>query len=45
MLIVSAVQSLSHVRLFVPPWTAACQAVVHVHVRQQLLESTQTHDH
>ena len=37
----SSVQSLSHIRLFATPWTAACQASVH----HQLPESTQTHVH
>ena len=36
----SSVQSLSHVGLFVTPWTAACQASHH-----QLPEFTQTHVH
>ena len=36
----SSVQLLSHVRLFVTPWTAACQASHH-----QLPEFTQTHVH
>ena len=36
----SSVQSLSHVRLFATPWTAACLPVHH-----QLLELTQTHVH
>ena len=38
----SSVQSVSHVRLFATPWTAACQASLSHH---QLLESTQTHVH
>ena len=37
-----SVQSLSHVWLFVTPWTAACQVSLSNH---QLLESTQTHAH
>ena len=36
------VQSLSCVRLFVTPWTAACWASL---VDHQLLEPTQTHVH
>ena len=39
----SLVQSLSHVRLFATPWTAACQAFLGVH--HQLPEFTQTHVH
>ena len=39
----SSVQSLSHVRIFVTPWTAACLASLSVH--QQLPEFTQTHIH
>ena len=38
----SSVQSLSHVRLFVTPWTAVHQASP---VHHQLLEFTQTHVH
>ena len=38
---ISSVQLLSCVRLFVTPWTAACQTSVHL----QLLEFTQTHVH
>ena len=38
----SSVQSLSCVRLFATPWTAACQASPSIH---QLLEFTQTHVH
>ena len=37
----SSVQSLSRVRLFVTPWTAAHQSSLH----HQLLKLTQTHDH
>ena len=37
-----SVQSLSHVRFFATPWTAACQASLSHH---QLLEPTQTHVH
>ena len=40
--IFSSVQSLSHVRLFVIPWTTACQASL---VHHQLPELTQTHVH
>ena len=39
--LLSSVQSLSCVRLFVTPWTAECQASVH----HQLPEFTQTHVH
>ena len=38
----SSVQSLSRVRLFLTPWTAACQASLSHH---QLPEFTQTHVH
>ena len=38
----SSVQSLSHVRLFATPWTAACQASLS---HQQLLKLVQTHVH
>ena len=34
----SSVQSLSHVRLFVTPWTAACQASLSITHSQSLLE-------
>ena len=34
----SSVQSLSHVRLFVTPWTAACQALLSVTNTQSLLK-------
>ena len=34
----SSVQSLSHVRLFVIPWTAACQASQSIHNSQSLLK-------
>ena len=37
----SSVQSLSHVRLFATPWTAACQVSLPI----QLPELTQTHVH
>ena len=37
----NSVQSLSHVRLFATPWTAARQASLH----HQLLELAQTHIH
>ena len=39
----SSVQPLSHVPLFVTPWTAACEASLAVH--HQLPEFTQTHVH
>ena len=35
---VSSVQSLSHVRLFVTPWTAACQASLSITNSQSLLK-------
>ena len=38
----NSVQSLSHVRLFATPWTAALQASL---VHHQLPELTQTHVH
>ena len=38
----SSVQSLSHVQLFVTPWTAACQASLSI---TQLLELAQSHVH
>jgi len=34
----SSVQSLSHVRLFVTPWTAACQASLSITNSQSLLK-------
>ena len=40
--VVVIVQSLSHIRLFVTPWTAACQASFVLH---HLPELTQTHIH
>ena len=39
----SLVQSLSHVRLFVTPWTAACQASLSI--SNSFLELAQTHIH
>ena len=39
---ISSVQSLSHVRLFATPWTAACQASLSITNSQS---STQTHVH
>ena len=35
---ISSVQSLSHVRLFVTPWTAACQALLSITNSQSLLK-------
>ena len=35
---VSSVQSLSHVRLFLTPWTAACQASLSITNSQNLLK-------
>ena len=35
---ISSVQSLSHVRLFVTPWTAACQASLSIAKSQSLLK-------
>ena len=35
---VSSIQSLSHVRLFVTPWTAACQASLSITNSQSLLK-------
>ena len=35
----SSVQSLSHVRLFAAPWTAACQASLSITNSQNLLET------
>jgi len=40
MFIVAVVQSLSHVRLFVTPWTAACQASLSFTISQILLKLT-----
>ena len=37
-IIFSSVQSLSHVRLFVTPWTAACQASLSITNSQSLLK-------
>ena len=37
---ISSVQSLSHVRLFVTPWTAACQASLSITNSQSLLKLT-----
>ena len=37
-LMVSSVQSLSHVQLFVTPWTAACQASLSISKTQSLLK-------
>ena len=34
----SSLQSLSHVRLFAPPWTAACQATLSITSSQSLLK-------
>ena len=36
--IISSVQSLSHVRLFATPWTAACQASLSITNSQSLLK-------
>ena len=38
MFMVSSVQSLSHVRLFLTPWTAACQASLSITNSQNLLK-------
>ena len=37
---ISSVQSLSHVQLFVTPWTAACQAALYITNSQSLLRLT-----
>ena len=34
----SSVQSLTHVQLFVIPWTAACQALLSITISQNLLK-------
>ena len=34
----SSVQSLSHVQLFVTPWTAACQAILSITIYQSLIK-------
>ena len=40
--VISSVQSLSHVQLFVTPWTAACQASLSITNSQSLLKLMST---
>ena len=42
LLMISSVQSLSHVRLFVTPWTAACQASLSITKSWSLLKLVST---